>query len=176
MPEYLAALVDAATTARGDILECGSGLSTVLLAAAAREAGVRVWSLEHIPKWKRRVERALRMQGYQTARILYAPLKSYAGFSWYDLSRLPRGLTFDMVVCDGPPANTPGGRYGLLPVIGPKLMSGAAIFMDDAARPDELEIMRRWVDDAGGSFTVKGHEKPFAIFLPHDRPIPTGAA
>ena len=167
MPEYLSALVAAATTARGDILECGSGLSTVLLAAAARKAGVRVWSLEHIPKWKSRVERALRQRGDGTAHIVDAPLKQYDGFWWYDISRLPQNLTFDMVVCDGPPADTPGGRYGLLPMIGPRLMEGAAIFMDDAARPDELAIMRRWSEDEGGTFTVKGTEKPFAIFLPN---------
>ena len=166
MPEYLAALVAAAATARGDILECGSGLSTVLLAIAARKAGVRVWSLEHIPKWKSRVERALRQRGDGTAHVVYAPLKQYDGFWWYDVSRLPQDLTFDMVVCDGPPADTPGGRYGLLPTIGPRLIEGAEIFMDDAGRPDELAIMRRWADERRGSYTSYGVEKPFAIFSP----------
>ena len=176
MPEYLSALVTAATNARGDILECGSGLSTVLLGAAAEKAGVRVWSLEHIPKWKRRVERALRHRGDTTAHIVDAPLKQYDGFCWYDVAHLPKDLTFDLVVCDGPPADTPGGRYGLLPLIGPRLMEGAAIFMDDAARPEELAIMRRWSETEGGTFIVEGREKPFAIFRPHHRSVPTRAA
>lgn len=180
MPEYLGALLTGTVSARGDILECGSGLSTLLLAAAARKSGVRVWSLEHIPKWKGRVDRALRQFGHQkTATVIHAPLRPYDGFSWYDVSRLPKGLTFDLVVCDGPPANTPGGRYGLLPLMGPQLMDGARIYMDDAARADEMAIMRRWSEKEGGVYSVQGKEKPFAIFTPrHDlnRKAPANSA
>lgn len=170
MPEYLSAIVTAAVSARGDILECGSGLSTVLLAVAARKSGVRIWSLEHQPKWKSRVERALRNLGQgHRVRIVDAPLRQYEGYSWYDTRGLPVGLQFALVVCDGPPADTPGGRHGLLPLMGAHLMEGATIYVDDAARPDEKAIMRRWSEEEGGTFTVEGKTKAFGIFRPRYR-------
>ena len=173
MPEYLSAIVNAAVNARGDILECGSGLSTVLLALAAQNAGVRVWSLEHQPVWKSRVERALRNLGQNHAVcVMNAPLRQFEGFSWYDTRVLPEGLQFDIVVCDGPPASTPGGRHGLLPLMGAHLMEGATVYVDDANRPDEKAILRRWTEEEGGTFTVEGETKSFGIFKPRARLVP----
>ena len=167
MPEYLSAILTAAVQARGDILECGSGLSTVLLAVAAQKSGVRVFSLEHQPVWKARVERALRNLGQRhSVCVLDAPLRQYEGFSWYDTRVLPEGLQFDIVVCDGPPASTSGGRRGLLPLMGAHLMEGATVYVDDAARPDEKAIMRQWSEEEGGTFTVEGETKAFGIFMP----------
>jgi hypothetical protein len=73
-----------------------------------------------------------------------APLKSYAGYSWYDppLSRWSRN--FSLVVCDGPPADTPGGRYGLAPIMREHLAPGCVILLDDAEREPEREIAQRW--------------------------------
>lgn len=47
--EFLAAMLRYCDGAEGPILECGSGLSTVLLGLVAQRRGQIVWSLEHEP-------------------------------------------------------------------------------------------------------------------------------
>jgi hypothetical protein len=51
---------------------------------------------------------------------------------------------FRLVVCDGPPEETPGGRYGLLPVMGARLGAGTSILLHDAGRESERGAVRRW--------------------------------
>ena len=73
------------------------------------------------------------------------------GYSWYDapLKELPE--QFCLVVCDGPAGDTPGGRYGLVPVLGPRITSGCVILLDDAERAPEREALLRWSETLGGS-------------------------
>jgi hypothetical protein len=47
--EFLEASLRETRATDGNILECGSGLSTVLIGAVAQARGLRVWSLEHEP-------------------------------------------------------------------------------------------------------------------------------
>ena len=72
---------------------------------------------------------------------------------------------FAMVVCDGPPGTTPGGRYGLLPVMGSSLAPGCQILLDDAAREDEKIIAARWAAHLGTEFVFHGTVKPYAELI-----------
>jgi hypothetical protein len=56
---------------------------------------------------------------------------------------------FSLVICDGPPGSTKGGRYGLLPVMGDRLPPGSTILLDDAGRADEAKLIKRWESEAG---------------------------
>jgi Methyltransferase domain len=149
--EYLRTLVAAAATTPGPILECGSGVTTLLLAALAGRRGVEVWSLEHLPEWQQKVVRAIRRFPHTT--VVKAALRSYGAFDWYGV---PPGVLpkhFALVVCDGPPGATRGGRYGLLPILGDRLQ-GATVLLDDAHRPDEQEILARWQREAGCTYRI----------------------
>ena len=74
-----------AVVTRGPILECGSGLSTILLGLLAARRGVDVWSLEHIPEWHARVRSVLESVGIAAMRLHLTPLRSYGDFDWYRL-------------------------------------------------------------------------------------------
>lgn len=51
----------------------------------------------------------------------------------------------DFLLVDGPPKATgPLARYPALPVLRGMLADDAMIALDDASRPEETEIMRRW--------------------------------
>ena len=63
---------------------------------------------------------------------------------------------FQLIVCDGPPGHTLGGRYGLLPIVGNRLRKGAVILLDDAERSEEQVALRRWAKEAGWEHTIKG--------------------
>ena len=77
---------------------------------------------------------------------------------------------FSLVICDGPPARTPGGRYGLLPVMKSHLRPGCVILLDDVSRLEEREIIARWAEESGAKYSFEGAEKPFGILtLPSEQ-------
>jgi hypothetical protein len=162
--EYLHEVAQRAATTAGPILECGSGLTTLLMGLLAGRRGVETWSLEHIPDWRARVVRTLEQFNIPHVQVCSVALRDYDGYAWYDapMTELPR--EFQLVICDGPPGETCGGRYGLLPVIGHRLPSGSVILFDDANRKGETEVLHRWSsetkievavhDGLNGSFAV----------------------
>jgi predicted O-methyltransferase YrrM len=159
--EYITAFLRAAARTAGPILECGSGLSTLLLGMVAQRTGQRVWSLEHQPCWAERVRATLRRHRINRVEVCLAPLRDYGPYTWYDPppERLP--ADFALVVCDGPPGDTPGGRYGLLPVLRRHLRPGCVVMLDDVNREGEKETIRRWSAELGVSAAVAGSHKPY---------------
>ncbi len=163
--EYLLALTDYARKMRAPILECGSGLSTFLLGIAAQRNGNKIWTLEHHPEWAERVKKSLNKFGIKSVELCVAPLREYEEFDWYDapLERLPRN--FSLVICDGPPGATRGGRYGLIPVMREFLPTGCVILADDASRQDEQAILEKWAKELNTEFEISGSDKPFATMI-----------
>jgi len=159
--EYLDALAAAASAEHGPILECGSGLTTLVLATIAQRTGSPIWTLEHDPDWLRVAERGLRRFGLD-ANVRLTPLRDYGDFDWYDVA--PTDVpTFGLVICDGPPNWTRGGRYGLLPVLGERLAPGCTILLEDAGRPGERETLRRWQSEGMIGYEIRGEERRFAL-------------
>lgn len=155
--EYLAACIRHALGSSGPILECGSGLSTLLVAAIAKKRGRSHWVLEHCPAWAMRVQRSLTRFKLDSAVVLFAnPLRDYGDFCWYDppLESMPQA--FDLVICDGPPGSTKGNRYGLVPIMKERLKPECVILLDDASREEEQAVAERWKTELGASFVICG--------------------
>jgi hypothetical protein len=58
-----------------------------------------------------------------------------------------------MLLVDGPPSTVaPTGlpRYPALPAFLPRLASRAIVFVDDARRPQEMEMVRQWLSHYPG--------------------------
>jgi Methyltransferase domain len=158
--EYLVSCINHSLTSDGSILECGSGLSTILLGAIAKKQGQDHWVLEHKPKWSKKVQGYL--DAYKLDSVLYTkPLKEYSHFCWYDVPFDKMPENFFLVVCDGPPRRTKGGRYGLVPIMRERLKSGCIILLDDAGRDEELTIAKRWAGELGTPFIIEGKLKPY---------------
>lgn len=126
------------------VVEFGTGASTLIIAAALKQAGggqlisfeqhedfveaTRLWLAEH----------------KLDADVRAVPLRPADGWPglWYDHGPLPRGI--DLMVVDGPPWTihpmTRGGAATLFDNIAP----GGTIMLDDAARPGERLVARRW--------------------------------
>jgi hypothetical protein len=158
-PGTLREIAMRAVKCSGHILECGSGISTIVLGLV----GHSVWSLEHNHEWYQRVKLVVRRLRLPV-QVFHTPLKSYGGFEWYDVARLQFPM-FQLVICDGPPgATTNGGRYGLLPLLSRNLEPNAAIMLDDANRQQELDILSRWEREFGIRFSLhQSHLKKYAI-------------
>lgn len=157
--QYLRAVLHYAQKEQGPILECGSGLTTLLLGLTVLHS---VWSLEHMAEWFDRVHARLGLAG-TGANVSLTALRSYGSFEWYDIpAALPH--EFRLVICDGPPGNRPGGRYGLLPLLGERLLKGTVILLDDAERSEEQLVLQRWKNEAGWTHTIEvGAHDAYAV-------------
>lgn len=160
---YLRSCVREALDSDGPVLECGSGLSTIVLAAVLRGSGRSIWSLEHHDEWRGRIRATLVRYGLQNAHVCEAPIVDYGEFSWYrpPFEKMPYG--FGLVVCDGPPSVTPGGRYGLVPVMAKRLSGRFTLLLDDAIREAEQETAQRWATELSASVETLGERPYFRI-------------
>ncbi|MGH8262470.1 MAG: hypothetical protein ACRET4_03245 [Steroidobacteraceae bacterium] len=160
--DYLHACLRHALVYNTSILECGSGLTTVLVGALLDKTGGFLCSLEHNAAWCERVQAALDRYQIGSVQLLYAPLASFGDYAWYGAPWEALPSTISMVICDGPPAGTPGGRYGAIPLMRDRLRRGAVVLLDDAGRAEERAIAARWATELGSGVEIHGEEKPYA--------------
>jgi hypothetical protein len=155
--------MQALLSAKAPVLECGSGLTTIVLGALAQEVGATIWSLEHLEGWGSRVKRCLAEFAIDSVNVAPSPLVSYGTFDWYSppLKVMPK--QFGMVVCDGPPGTTKGGRYGLVPVMKGTLIPGCKILLDDAMRDSEQDVAMRWCGELPASCERGGSSSQYFV-------------
>ncbi|MDI6910722.1 class I SAM-dependent methyltransferase [Nocardioides sp.] len=151
--DLLVELVDRFVETRpATVVEGGSGVSTVVLALAAREHGIatRIVALEHDPEWAESTRRLLARHGVaEYAEVRVAPLgpTSLADHHtpWYDESALADLSEVGLVLVDGPPEGTgPRARYPMVPLLHDRLARTCTIVVDDTARPGDADVVDRW--------------------------------
>lgn len=150
-PDFLELIADHALTARpATVVECSSGVTTLVLArCCAMNGHGKVYSLENGAGYAARTRAELARYGLaEFATVIDAPLTDCTldgrPFQWYALDGLPAGA-IDMLVIDGPPGFIQRhSRFPALPLLFDRLGEGGRVFLDDAARPDEREIVAMW--------------------------------
>lgn len=137
------------------VLECGSGTSTVWIAAALRRRGEgRVVALEHDLAYAAQTRRDLTRRGLgDIASIVDAPLvecTTAAGAApWYDLTDLGDLDGITLLFVDGPPASTaPHARRPAFELLVDRLADDAIVVLDDTHRDVEREIVEEWTTQA----------------------------
>ena len=143
------------------VLECGPGLSTVVMARAMEAMGVRgrIVSLEHSAAWARAVDARLLAAGVRDrVDLLVGELRESATQSrWYSCAAdaAARGL-FDFVFIDGPPATDGRPRRApALEIMWDAIAPGATIVLDDAKRRGELACIERWRARFGDRLSIE---------------------
>lgn len=149
------------------VVEASSGVSTILAGYCLEKKGGRVVSLDHEAKYAGATNEALALHNLgRHARAFHAPLQSHevAGrqYTWYDMTALDSlEGPIEVAVIDGPPAiDEPDARYPALPLLISRLSPEAVILVDDADRPGERRMIRRWIEEYP-EFSVQ--------FLPHEK-------
>ncbi len=135
----------------GIIVECSSGTSSLVLSRCCQlNQHGHVYSLENgeefVSKSKQQVNDFL-LSDYSD--VIHAPLRDVKlngeAFQWYDPGQLPK-VKIDLLVIDGPPGFLQKySRYPALPLLYDLLSINCVIFLDDAAREDEQELVSRWL-------------------------------
>lgn len=153
------------------VLECGSGVSTLLVAYALRHNQFgRVWSLEHHEGFVDETRELLDVHGLTDwAFVVHAPLEPVTleaePWWWYAPGALEPLDTVDVVVVDGPPSDTQAlARYPVLPLVSDRLAQEALILLDDYKRDDERAVVERWLQEfTGFTCRARDHEKGTAV-------------
>lgn len=148
---------------RTRILECGSGVSTVLLARLLRERGRGVvTSLEHDLHWANLISDQLQREHLeQHARVRHAPLQGDP--PWYQLDEIPSEI--DLLIVDGPPAFDPGHSARRTPALArcdDRLVPEATVILDDIDRPGEQHTIATWETSTNWRFQLN-HRAGVAI-------------
>ena len=142
---YLRHMAQKATSVEGDVLECGSGLSSLLLAVTAGRLGHRVHTFEHDLECQRKLMSLVQRYRLKNITVHHTPIQSYGGFDWYELPKAHLGDNFQLVICDGPARHlTDSGRYGLFPIMRDRLDAQCRVIMDDSNRSIDRHVIRKW--------------------------------
>lgn len=141
----------AARRADGPIIETGSGLTTVILAAAAPDQ--TVYCIEHDPLWAMHTERLVREAGVRVG-LCMAPIRD----GWYDLSAFPDlPERFALGLNDGPPRHL-GDRMGFFSQLGERC---EAIIVDDVDDRGYGEAVTAWCGENDRRIDFLEHRAAF---------------
>jgi predicted O-methyltransferase YrrM len=164
------------------IVECGSGLSTLIIAFALRSKGNgRVVALEHLERYVEETRDLLAQHGLTDwAEIRFAPLEPTIVDGqtrwWYSVDSIPDG-PIDLLLVDGPPGRTGReARFPALPLLIDRLAPSAQVIMDDYFRVDEKAIVDKWLAMFPElTLEVVGHEKGTAVLRFARKAAPTSS-
>lgn len=128
------------------IIECGCGISSVIIALAIGRRPIRFLSLEHDAHWLQSTCSALtNVELDHRVTVVHAPLYTMSFAKCEFKAHSPEQLLkmeADLLLIDAPPSSV--GRTGVLPALATRLASGACVILDDAARCPEAESVRMW--------------------------------
>lgn len=155
-------------------LETGTGLSTLVMAAAMRFTGGHVFSLEHDLLYLQKIEQLLNRFDLQShVTLMYAPLYPMEGEgsgNWYGCAgaELPCGKV-DIFLNDGPP-RTRGNRLYAYKALVENIVMARHWIIDDCDRTTDEAVIRElagartldWLDGTSGK---AHHTVCFAEFL-----------
>jgi len=145
--EILLTLIALSRNIKGNILECGCGLSTIVMAAANAENNIYV--LEQDVAYSMWVQSLLNCYKIENVKILVTNVVD----GWY---KVPEGLPdFDMVYSDGPR----GERFKIYERISGKVKSDAVMVFDDYFHRTFEDDLKKW----GTNYSIMGEARKFAI-------------
>ncbi len=162
--DYLEACLNHTLKTNSSILECGSGLTTILMGFIAKKRGIKMITLEHSDFWAKKVQHYLQKYKLDTVILFNTPLKDFGDFEWYDVNYLTYDIKeLGLIICDGPPGNTKGGRYGLIPIMKKFIKKHCIILVDDMIRDKEKVMINDWKKIIDFEIEIINTEYPFAI-------------
>ncbi len=126
------------------VVEFGTGASTLILARALQQAGGGdLISFDQHGDFVDATRRWLADYGLKAdlRAVPLRPTEDWPGL-WYDHGPLPKKI--DLMLVDGPPWSIHPFTRGAASVLFDNISPGGTIMLDDAARPGERFVARRW--------------------------------
>jgi predicted O-methyltransferase YrrM len=131
-----------------EVVELGCGASTLVVAKALElNGGGRLTSYDQHPDFVEATGRWLAGHGL-SASMRHAPIvedPTSWSHTWYDLNGVPAEI--DLLVIDGPPWVLNPFIRGRAEQVFDRIVPGGMVLLDDAARPGERVVAKRWRRD-----------------------------
>lgn len=141
-------------TAQGDILECGSGLSTLVLGEALKGTEFYVWALENDLEWWKVTSRWLQRYEIGNVNLVYAPIvPDDKNGDWYGYDYAPLPPAFDGVLIDGPWRQT-AEREGVFKHLGERIAHARTWIVDDCGDPVQADMLARHAGDREVKYVI----------------------
>lgn len=146
-PDVLQIASSLAKASQLPIMEMGSGLSTIVMAASTEQ---RVWTTEHEPRYAEDLKNMAVLAGVRNIALLSSPLKD----GWYDLDAEMATLPekFGLGFVDGPP-RVHGTRMKFFETLAHRC---EVILCDDAADTTYAGKLKAWAEANGRKFQSDG--------------------
>ncbi|MDH3640633.1 MAG: hypothetical protein OES38_00945 [Gammaproteobacteria bacterium] len=170
---YIRTSIVEAARASGPILQCGSGLSSLLIGILCHQAeapGKNLWILEHDPHWGSVIRSWLAQYEITKAHVISAPAEQFDGFVSYvmDTSRMPGN--FSLALCEASSA-LPSSARGIVERMGEHFDHRCVILARNAKRPRDLKYLADWAKSRRAPFLIQDAAEPYAkIALRDQRP------
>lgn len=136
------------------VVECGSGVSTLILAKLLSDrAGGHIVSLDQNEPFAQQTAGMLADRGLSdqvAVTIAATPIMQHRiggeSYGWYMLDGIDLPERIDLLLVDGPIVtnDNPLARYPALPLLHDRLSPSATILLDDANRAPEQAVLKRW--------------------------------
>lgn len=150
------------------ILEFGSGLSSIVIGRLIKKNSIdaEILSVDHNLEWIGQIDKILEKEDLKKiVKPIHAPLtgNNFHDVQWYDAEILERQLSgkeFDLVIIDGPPAWHPDkklSRFPAFPYAIKKLSQNATVYLDDAHRNGEQQVISKWEREFNVKFELVHH-------------------
>lgn len=153
-PDVLQIAAGLARASDKPILEMGSGLSTIVMAAATDQ---QVWCVEHDPRYAEDLKQMIAKTGLKNVVLVTAPVKD----GWYDLSGDLSSMpaSYGLAFVDGPPREL-SDRMAFFEAFG---RESRVILCDDAKDVSLAGKLRAWAQSKGRTINIDGRA---AVILP----------
>ena len=152
---------------RKQIVEFGSGISTIIIARFIQVSNLetKILSIDNNLEWKKFISKELDKYNCKDKIKKKKPFSylhhqkeftEYDNNYWYDFKRVKEAINnldvaIDLVVVDGPSTGfSKYSRYSAIPMIKNKLSKNVSIFLDDIRRKGEKEILVKWNKELEG--------------------------
>lgn len=159
---------------RSTIVECGAGLSTLLIARVLKEYGGVLLTLEEDRKWAQFVGQRLKLEELDNnVRVIQAPIirQEPDEYPWYDriiIEPIIESYHIDLLIVDGPGDSR--RRFPAIPFFKNYMSEQYAIIVDDLSR-GTAKFLPKWEGELGISFRNLGEfawastNPDFKVFL-----------
>lgn len=154
LPDFTANFINIVTETKPSVIvECGSGLSTLIFGYLVKNGMIsKCISIEHNKQFYESTKADLiKHQLENFVNLIYAPLKPVIindkEWFWYDTEIIEMKINrIDLLLVDGPPGQIQKhSRYPGVPLLKKFFNANSIILVDDSSRSDEQEIINRWL-------------------------------
>ena len=161
-PEALFTTVRLARQAKvGETLvDCGSGLSTLCMAAARPDLDVVAYESSAV--WASKIEGMARAHDLENITIHVREIREYGDYSWYDIVHSDDSVIglAGLIVCDGPPRKT--GRMGLFR----RFMPTCPVLVDDVLHGEYRRDLEAYATKMGMTLsTFDSQKQTFGVMV-----------